>query len=126
MKKIELNTPAGSEGLVREQQKKIISILEKMGRYSPDLEHQTFLAAVCHVVVLQTFSNIVTENVSGVVKETSREGNERITADPRMKQLLDFMTLEDKLLKSLGMNTSGKIRENSEDEFTKVLAELNA
>ena len=125
MKEIKIHAPSGCHDRVNEQQDRIIAILEDMGRYSPDLEHQTYLAAVAHVMVQQTLANIVSENVSGVVKEVSREGNERITADPRMKQLLDFMALEDKLLKSLGMNTSGKIREKSEDAFTAVMDSLN-
>lgn len=125
MKEMKLQAPAGNRDRVKEQQDRIISILEDMGRFSPDLEHQTYLASVAHVMVQQTLANIMTENVSGVVKEVSREGNERITADPRMKQLLDFMALEDKLLKSLGMNTSGKIREKSDDAFTAVMDSLN-
>ena len=112
-------------GLVKESQEKIISMLREMGRYTDDLEYQTYLAAVCHVMVQQTLTNIVENNPSGVISEKSREGNERISADPRQKQLLDYMTLEDKLLKSLGMNTAGKIREKNDDAFTAMMDSLN-
>ncbi len=108
--------------LVKERQGKIIAVLREMGRYTDDLEYQTYLAAACHVMVQQTLVNIVENNPSGVITEKSREGNERISADPRQKQLLDYMTLEDKLLKSLGMNTAGKVRETESNGFKDMMA----
>ena len=122
MKAKNLKVNNDSFSLVKERQEKIIATLREMGRYTDDLEYQTYLAAVCHVMVQQTLANIVENNPSGVISEKSREGNERISADPRQKQLLDYMTLEDKLLKSLGMNTAGKVRETESNGFKEMMA----
>ncbi len=118
---MKIQTPKGAGAEVDRVQAGIIKILEDGGRYADDLWHQTRILAQTHVMREHIFEEVMTENPSGICKEVSREGNERISADPRMKMIVDLSALEDKILKGLGMNTAGKVRETESNGFKQMM-----
>ena len=67
---------------------------------------------------------IFTDGHQAINVETSREGNERKSIDPKEKLYLDLVGQTQKALRALGMNTDSKERKADNDGFAKFMEDM--
>lgn len=102
----------------------IVNLLKKEGKYSPELSMQAKVVAQLLVRTEILAEEIFTDGHQAINVETSREGNERKSIDPKEKLYLDLVGQTQKALRALGMNTDSKERKADNDGFAKFMEDM--
>lgn len=105
------------ERRVRSKKAYIVKLLKKQGKYTEELTYQVDITAKLLVRADMLGDEILSEGHKAVNVEYSREGNERVTVDPKEKLYIDLLEKGQKALRALGMNTESKERKADTDGF---------
>ena len=110
----------------RIQQKKdyIIELLNKQGKYTPELAMQVDIAAQLLVRCDIIAEEMASEGYKSVNVEISREGNNRESINPKEKLYLSLLEQSQSALKALGMNTDSKDRKPGDDGLSDFMAQF--
>ena len=110
----------------RIQQKKdyIIDLLNKQGKYTPELAMQVDIAAQLLVRCDIIAEEMASEGYKSVNVEISREGNNRESINPKEKLYLSLLEQSQSALKALGMNTDSKDRKPGDDGLSDFMAQF--
>ena len=113
------------ERKVKSKKAYITKLLKKQGKYTAELTYQVEITAQLLVRADLLGSEILSDGHKSINVEYSREGNERITVNPKEKLYLDVLEKGQKALRALGMNTEGKERKTGNDGYDKFLEAMN-
>lgn len=105
------------EQRVKRKKDYIIKLLKKQGKYTAELTYQVEITAQLLVRADMLSDEILNEGHKATNVEYSREGNERVTVNPKEKLYLEVLEKGQKALRALGMNTESKERKSDNDSF---------
>lgn len=103
---------------VRSKKAYIVKLLKEQGKYTAELIYQVEITAQLLVRAEMLGDEILADGHKAVNVEYSREGNERITINPKEKLYLEVLEKGQKALRALGMNTESKERKTDSDGFS--------
>lgn len=109
---------------VRSKKAYIVKLLKKQGKYTAELTYQVEITAQLLVRAEILGDEILADGHKVVNVEYSREGNERVTLNPKEKLYLDVLEKGQKALRALGMNTESKERKSDNDSATDFFASI--
>lgn len=109
---------------VRSKKAYIVKLLKKQGKYTAELTYQVDITAKLLVRADILGDEILADGHKTINVEYSREGNERVTLDPKEKLYLDVLERGQKALRALGMNTESKERKSDNDSFNDFMAAM--
>ncbi len=109
---------------VKNKKDYIVKLLKEQGKYTKDLSIQANIAAQLLVRVDMLNEEITADGYNAINVETSREGNDRRTINPKEKLYLDLLQQSQKALRALGMNIDAKDRKPEDDAFNDFLKEF--
>lgn len=109
---------------VKNKKAYIVKLLKKQGKYTAELTYQVEITAQLLVRAEMLGDEILADGHKVVNVEYSREGNERVTINPKEKLYLDVLEKGQKALRALGMNTESKERKTDEDATSGFFASL--
>lgn len=113
------------ERKVKSKKAYIIKLLKKQGKYTAELTYQVEITAQLLVRADMLGDEILADGHKSINIEYSREGNERITVNPKEKLYLEVLEKGQKALRALGMNTESKERKTDNDDYSKFLEAMN-
>ena len=113
------------ERKVKSKKAYIIKLLKKQGKYTAELTYQVEITAQLLVRADMLGDEILADGHKSINVEYSREGNERITVNPKEKLYLEVLEKGQKALRALGMNTESKERKTDNDDYSKFLEAMN-
>ncbi len=100
----------------------IVKLLKKQGKYTEELTYQADITARLLVRAEMLGGEMFADGYKAVNVEYSREGNERVTVNPKERLYLDVLEKAQRSLRALGMNTESK--EYKSDSGGDVLHDL--
>ena len=103
----------------------IVKLLKKQNKYTPELSMQVKIVAQLLVRTEILAEQIFDENHKTINVETSMEGNERKSIDPKEKLYLDLLEQSQKALRALGMNTDSRERKTDNDGFSEFMEQFS-
>lgn len=106
---------------VKSKKAYIVKLLKEQGKYTAELTYQVDITARLLVRADILSEEIMQDGHQAVNVEYSREGNERITVNPKERLCLDVLRQAQKALQALGMNTEAKERKISDDSFNEFM-----
>lgn len=107
---------------VESKRRYLVRLLTKQGKYTAELTYQAEITARLLVSADMLEEEISRAGGTPIRVEYSREGNERVSIDPRQRLYLETLQKAQRSLASLGMNFDSKERKNDgEDGFTDFL-----
>lgn len=109
---------------VRSKKAYIVKLLKEQNKYTAELTYQVDITAKLLVRADILGDEIMADGHKAVNVEYSREGNERITIDPKEKLYIELLEKGQKALRALGMNTESKDRKTDGDSFDSFNAQL--
>lgn len=109
---------------VKSKKAYIVKLLKGQGKYTAELTYQVDITAKLLVRADMLGDEIMASGHKSVNVEYSREGNERITVDPKEKLYIELLEKGQKALRALGMNTESKDRKTDGDSFESFTAML--
>ena len=109
---------------VKSKKAYIVKLLKKQGKYTAELTYQVDITAKLLVRADMLGDEILADGHQAVNVEYSREGNERITVNPKEKLYIELLEKGQKALRALGMNTESKERKTDSDEFNDFYARM--
>lgn len=109
---------------VRSKKAYIVKLLKEQNKYTAELTYQVDITAKLLVRADILGDEIMSDGHKAVNVEYSREGNERITIDPKEKLYIELLEKGQKALRALGMNTESKDRKTDGDSFDSFNASL--
>ena len=123
---------AGSDGeqskaiaaKVKSKKAYIVKLLKEQGKYTSELIYQVDITAKLLVRADLLGDEILSDGHHTVSVEYSREGNERMTLNPKEKLYIELLEKGQKALRALGMNTESKERKGAGDTFGDFLASM--
>lgn len=104
----------------------IVKLLKQQNKYTAELTYQVDIAAKLLVRADMLSDEILADGHRSVNVEYSREGNKRITVDPKERLYLDVLEKSQKALRALGMNTESKDKGGGQDYFSDFIQAVNA
>ena len=104
----------------------IVKLLKQQNKYTAELTYQVDIAAKLLVRADMLSDEILADGHRSVNVEYSREGNKRITVDPKERLYLDVLEKSQKALRALGMNTESKDKGGGQDYFNDFIQAVNA
>lgn len=110
--------PEHVERRVKSKKKYIVKLLKDQGKYTAELTYQVDITAKLLVRAEMIEAEIMAEGHRAVNVEYSREGNERVTVNPKERLYLDLLERGQRALRALGMNTESKERHSDADGFS--------
>lgn len=113
------------ERKVKSKKAYIIKLLKKQGKYTAELTYQVEITAQLLVRADMLGDEILADGHKSINVEYSREGNERITVNPKEKLYLEVLEKGQKALRALGMNTESKERKTDNDNYKEFLDAMN-
>ena len=113
------------ERKVKSKKAYIVKLLKKQGKYTAELTYQVEITAQLLVRADMLGSEILADGHKSINVEYSREGNERITVNPKEKLYLEVLEKGQKALRALGMNTESKERKTDNDNYKEFLDAMN-
>lgn len=102
----------------------IVKLLKKQNKYTPELSMQVKIVAQLLVRTEILAEQIYSDGHQPINVETSREGNERKSIDPKEKLYLDLLEQSQKALRALGMNTDSRERKTDNDGFSEFMEQF--
>ena len=105
------------ERKVKSKKAYIVKLLKDQGKFTKELTYQVDITAKLLVRADMLGNEISAGGHKAVNIEYSREGNERVTVDPKEKLYLELLEKGQKALRALGMNTESKERKSDTDGF---------
>lgn len=105
------------ERKVKSKKAYIVKLLKNQGKFTKELTYQVDITAKLLVRADMLGNEILAGGHKAVNVEYSREGNERVTVDPKEKLYLELLEKGQKALRALGMNTESKERKSDTDGF---------
>ncbi len=109
---------------VKSKRAYIVKLLKEQGKYTAELTYQVEITAQLLVRAEMLGDEILAEGHKVVNVEYSREGNERVTLNPKEKLYLEVLEKGQKALRALGMNTESKERKTDNDGFSDFLSQV--
>ncbi len=109
---------------VKNKKAYIVKLLKKQGKYTAELTYQVEITAQLLVRADMLGDEILADGHKAVNVEYSREGNERLTINPKEKLYLEVLEKGQRALRALGMNTESKERKTDEDATSGFFASL--
>lgn len=109
---------------VKNKKTYITKLLKKQGKYTAELTYQVDITAQLLVRADILGEEILSDSHKTVNVEYSREGNERMTIDPKEKLYLDVLERGQKALRALGMNTESKDRKSDNDSLAVFMGQV--
>lgn len=109
---------------VRSKKAYIVKLLKEQGKYTSELIYQVDITAKLLVRADLLGDEILADGHHTVSVEYSREGNERMTLNPKEKLYIELLEKGQKALRALGMNTESKERKADNDTFGDFLASM--
>ncbi len=109
---------------VKNKKAYIVKLLKKQGKYTAELTYQVEITAQLLVRADMLGDEILADGHKAVNVEYSREGNERVTINPKEKLYLEVLEKGQRALRALGMNTESKERKTDEDATSGFFASL--
>lgn len=109
---------------LRSKKAYIVKLLKEQGKYTAELTYQVDITAKLLVRADILGDEIMADGHKAVNVEYSREGNERITINPKEKLYIELLEKGQKALRALGMNTESKERKTDGDSFEAFTAML--
>ena len=106
------------ERRVKSKRDYIVRLLKKQGKYTAELTYQVDITAQLLVRADILGEEMLHDGHSPVNVEYSREGNERMTLNPKERLYLDVLSQGQRALRALGMNNDGKERHTDSDTFS--------
>ena len=113
------------ERKVKSKKAYIVKLLKKQGKYTAELTYQVEITAQLLVRADMLGNEILADGHKSINVEYSREGNERITVNPKEKLYLEVLEKGQKALRALGMNTESKERKTDNDDYKQFLEAMN-
>lgn len=113
------------ERKVKSKKAYIVKLLKKQGKYTAELTYQVEITAQLLVRADMLGNEILADGHKSINIEYSREGNERITVNPKEKLYLEVLEKGQKALRALGMNTESKERKTDNDDYKQFLEAIN-
>ena len=113
------------ERKVKSKKAYIVKLLKKQGKYTAELTYQVEITAQLLVRADMLGNEILADGHKSINVEYSREGNERITVNPKEKLYLEVLEKGQKALRALGMNTESKERKTDNDNYKEFLDAMN-
>lgn len=113
------------ERKVKSKKAYITKLLKKQGKYTAELTYQVEITAQLLVRADMLGDEILADGHKSINVEYSREGNERITVNPKEKLYLEVLEKGQKALRALGMNTESKDRKSGGDSYGEFLKAMN-
>lgn len=113
------------ERRVKSKKAYIVKLLKKQGKYTAELTYQVEITAQLLVRADILGNEILADGHKAINVEYSREGNERITVNPKEKLYLEVLEKGQKALRALGMNTESKERKTDNDDYKEFLKAMN-
>lgn len=102
----------------------IVKLLKQQGKYTAELTYQVDITAKLLVRADLLGDEIFADGHKAVNVEYSREGNERVSVNPKEKLYIELLEKGQKALRALGMNTESKERATDNDSFDDFLTVL--
>lgn len=102
----------------------IVKLLKEQGKYTAELTYQVDITAKLLVRADLLGDEIFADGHKSVNVEYSREGNERVSVNPKEKLYIELLEKGQKALRALGMNTESKERSTDNDSFDDFLTVL--
>ncbi len=112
------------EGKIRSKKTYIVKLLKQQGKYTEELAYQVDITAKLLVRADLLGDEILSDGHKAVNVEYSREGNERVTIDPKEKLYIELLEKGQRALRALGMNTESKERKTDNDDFGGFMAAM--
>lgn len=109
------------ERKVKSKKAYIVKLLKSQGKYTTELTYQVDITAKLLVRADIIGDEIISGGHKAVNVEYSREGNERVTLNPKEKLYIDLLEKGQRALRALGMNTESKERKTDSDGYTDFL-----
>lgn len=111
---------------VKNKKDYIVKILKKQGKYTAELSMQVNITATLLVRYDMLAGEIFAGGHQAIKVETSREGNQRASIDPKERLFLDVSRQCQRALQALGMNTDAKDRGGDADSFNEFMDAFNS
>lgn len=112
------------ERKVKSKKAYIVKLLKQQGKYTAELTYQVEITAQLLVRADILSDEIMQNGHKAVNIEYSREGNERLTVNPKERLYLDVLRQGQKALQALGMNTEAKERKTDNDGFSEFMQSI--
>lgn len=96
------------ERKIKSKRSYIVKILKEQGKYTKELTYQVAVTAQLLVRTDILRQELMRDGYNSVNVEYSREGNERLTINPKEKLYVEALENAQKALRALGMNTESK------------------
>lgn len=109
---------------VKNKKAYIVKLLKEQGKYTAELTYQVEITAQLLVRAEMLGDEILADGHRAVNVEYSREGNERVTVNPKEKLYLEVLEKGQKALRALGMNTESKERKSDNDGYSDFIAAM--
>lgn len=109
------------ERRVKSKKAYIVKLLKEQGKYTAELTYQVEITARLLARADMLSDEIMQDGYKAVNVEYSREGNERLSVNPKEKLYLDVLRQGQKALQALGMNTEAKERKTDNDTFNEFM-----
>ncbi len=103
----------------------ITKLLKGQGKYTEELSYQVEITAKLFAKAHLLEDEMKGEDYHSIKTEISREGNERLSINPKEKLYMELLAQGQKALRALGMNTESKERRSDNDTFSDFLKEMN-
>lgn len=103
---------------VRKKKAYIVKLLKEQKKYTAELTCQVDITAKLLVRADILGEEIFANGYHAVNVEYSREGNERVTLNPKERLYIELLEKGQKALRALGMNTESKDRKSDNDTFS--------
>lgn len=111
---------------VKNKKAYIVKLLKEQGKYTAELTYQVDITAQLLVRAEMLGDEILADGHKAVNVEYSREGNERVTVNPKEKLYLEVLEKGQKALRALGMNTESKERKTDSDSVNNFFSEMES
>lgn len=118
------NTGKRLTSLERKMKLSITKLLKGQGKYTEELSYQVEITAKLFAKAHLLEDEMKGEDYRSIKTEISREGNERLSINPKERLYMDLLAQGQKALRALGMNTESKERRSDNDTFTDFLQEM--
>lgn len=111
---------------VKSKRDSIIRVLKKEGKYAPELGSMVGVAAraLAHLDLLG--AEMAKADYSPLLTQKSREGDNRVMANPVEKMFLDYLAESRAALRALGMSSESKTFKGSDAAANSFLSRLSA
>lgn len=121
---VQADTKKEIERKVKSKRAYIVKLLNEQGKYTKELTYQVEITARLLVRADLLSNEILSDGHRPIHVEYSREGNERVTVDPKERLYLDVLEQSQKALRALGMNTESKERKTDNDSFDDFMKQM--